>query len=441
MTANLPVVPSRESLHAGRDNAAGQGKVQPRNVDRFYTRRQPPAGPESFHDQMQRVQRVVGPEAAGARGNDVRGGPGQVDRRDIDRRDNDRRDNDRRDNGGVNAKTGNIEVPRQDGGAGQGGKDSSPRGNQRFGNGNGPNNAGIGPSAGTGPKDSPARMAPGADEGITQNKPPAASGSSKENSSGGNSAAQDSRHNDRGGWSKFGPPSGRSAGEGGNAGRSEQTTSPASRSNDQGRVPRSDSTPDTRKGGDSPNWQKFPSTGDRQSGDRGSSDRQTGDRGGQSDKGGTPTQTQTPRTQDDRGGWQRFPSNSDHGSRPSDMPANRNDRTDSADRGGNSKPPLELHRPIVTPRQPEVRDMPRNNTPPPARTPEVRNEPRYSPPQQRSEPRYTPPQRSESRSSSPSPRTESHRESHGSSGSSSHGGGNDRGSHGDSKSSSNPKQR
>ena len=66
MTANLPVVPSRESLHAGSSNGAPAG-IQTRNSDRFFTKHAPPAArQESFHDQMQRVQRVVGPEAAGA---------------------------------------------------------------------------------------------------------------------------------------------------------------------------------------------------------------------------------------------------------------------------------------------------------------------------------------------------------------------------------------
>ena len=67
MTANLPVVPSRESLHAGNGNAGAPAGIQTRNSDRFFTRHAPPAArQESFHDQMQRVQRVVGPEAAGA---------------------------------------------------------------------------------------------------------------------------------------------------------------------------------------------------------------------------------------------------------------------------------------------------------------------------------------------------------------------------------------
>src|SRR5262249_29957239 len=83
------------------------------------------------------------------------------------------------------------------------------------------------------------------------------------------------------------------------------------------------------------------------------------------------------RTQEDRGGWQRFPSNSDRGSR-SDSSSGRGDRGDS----GGSKPPLELHRPIVTPRN-DSRGDSRNDqryTPPPARMPDTHNEqPRYTP--------------------------------------------------------------
>jgi hypothetical protein len=427
--------------------------VQPRQVDRFYTRHQPPAGPESFHDQMQRVQRVVGPEAAGAQTNvktDYHAGPAQVERHDLGGNAS----------GGVNARRGNVEVPRvdvpetrgangvghqpniegnghgavrSDAGGGnnagnEGGKEASPGGSRRFGNGNGPNNAGIGPSAGPGPKDSPANMAPGADD-LAQNKAPASGNAGKDTS--GATSTQDNKRGDRGGWSKFGSPAGKS--DSGNAGRQEQTTPPASRSTDQGRVPRSDNTPDSGRGkNDNSNWQKFPGTGQ-------GNDRPVGEHGGQSqDRSVTPAQT--PGRSDDRGGWQRFPSNSDHGARPTGTPAN-----DSSDRsGGNSKPPLELHRPIVTPRQPETRNEPRYTPPPPSRT-DTRSEPRYTPPPApRSEPRYTPSpsgsQRSEPRYTPPA-RTETHHDSHSSSGSSSRSSGGDHGSHSDSKSSSNPKQR
>src|ERR1041385_4309677 len=66
MTANLPVVPSRESLHAGNKAGAPAG-IQTRNSDRFFTKHAPPvARQESFHDQAARVQRIVGPEASHA---------------------------------------------------------------------------------------------------------------------------------------------------------------------------------------------------------------------------------------------------------------------------------------------------------------------------------------------------------------------------------------
>ncbi|HEX4603508.1 MAG TPA: DUF6600 domain-containing protein [Candidatus Angelobacter sp.] len=352
MTGNVPVVPTKESLHSGSGGGGAPSGIQTRNTDRFYTRHQPPAGPESFHDQAARVQRVVGPEAAGAQGGaqgNVRGdfhaGPGQVERHDIGA------------NTGVNAKTGIAEVPRV-GGA-------------------------------PGPKDSPGRMATGANEGMAQNNGSAANNGPNSNSSG-NASTDNRRDNrDRRGWSKFGPPPGHS--NGGVGEPAGQNGTPQSRSNDVGHAPRTDSSP-----------------------------------------------AQTPRTQEDRG-WQRFPQNNDHGAKPNDVPVNRNDRVDPNGSSG-SKPPLELHRPIVTPRQPDVHND-QHSTPTPTQTPAVHNEPRYSPPPQRSEPRYSPPQRSEPRYSPPPQRTESHHESShgGNSGSSSHSGGSDRGSHSDSKSSSNPK--
>src|SRR5262249_26102313 len=59
MTANLPVVPSRENLRVARDGGM-PGSIRPLNNGRFYTQHQPPAGPESFHNQVDRMQRVVG---------------------------------------------------------------------------------------------------------------------------------------------------------------------------------------------------------------------------------------------------------------------------------------------------------------------------------------------------------------------------------------------
>jgi hypothetical protein len=468
MTAQVPVVPSRDNLHYRDGGSGAQGSVQPRNVDRFYTRHQPPAGPESFHDQRIRVEHVVRPEAGPAQGNmrtDVHAGPEKVERHDLGRNAdiNANRGNmqvprtDGADDRGANKRRGNMEAPRVDDTDARGanganatgrqpnvdssrgirsdsgnntgndaGKDSSPNGFRRFGNGNGPNNGGIGPNAGANPKESPARMAPGADD-LAQNTTPANS-APRDNS--GNSA-QDNKRGDRG-WSKFGPP-GKSTGDSGNAGRSDQNSQPTPRSNDQGRVPRSDSTPDSRRGNDSPNWQKFPSTGQNQGNGQVEHNSQSPDRG--------TSPAQTPGHSDDRGGWQRFPSNSDRNSRS----GSGNQGNDSAERsGGNNKQPLDLHRQVVTPKPPEPRTMPSPRSEPqytPSPRSEPRNEPRYSPPS-RSEPRYTPPpssQRSDQPRYSPPARTESHHESHSNS-SSSHGS-SDRGSHNDSKSSSNPKQR
>jgi hypothetical protein len=333
MTAQVPVVPTRESLHAGSGTAGAPSGIQPRSTDRFFTRHQPPAVPESFHDQAARVQRVVGPEvvggtSSGAQGN-VRSGAGQMDRRAMGGANASGNINsDVNAHGSVNERTRNVEGPRQD-------------------------NTGM----------------------------PAG---------GGDTVQQNMREN-RGGWSKFGPLAGHT-----NGGVGEGAT-PMSRSNDGGRVQRNDATPDLRRGNandDGPNWQKFPSAGARTSP---SNDRPSG---GQPDRSITPSGSQTPssHTQEGQGGWQRFPSNADRGAQGS---SNRPS-------GGNSKPPLELHRPIVMPRD--------TNT---------GSEPRYSPSPARSEPRYSPPPRSEP---------------HGNS-SSSHGGSGDRGGHSDSRSSSNPKQR
>jgi FecR protein len=113
MTANVPVVPTRESLNAGRFNGAGPAAAQTRSNERFFTQHQPPAArQESFHDQAARMQRVVGSEGAAQnsrsgeiRGNEARGNnevrnnegrsAAQVDRRDGSG------------NTGVNARTGN----------------------------------------------------------------------------------------------------------------------------------------------------------------------------------------------------------------------------------------------------------------------------------------------------------------------------------------------
>lgn len=279
MTANLPVVPSRESLRATPRGVGSASSVQPRSNERFFTQHRPPAGPESFHNQVEHVQRVVGPQ-------------------------------------GINAHTGIAEVPRNDHPSGATvGEPRGSEGNGRFarpeGN-NGENNGRFG--------------RPEGNNAATSNESP------------------------HSGWSKFGSPTGRSGGEpGSNGPRSEQ--SPVMRSNDQGRVSRTDSASGPQNAG----------------------------------------------SQNERGGWQRFPSNEDRGARPQSNDAPRNDRVGSGESG---KPPLELHRPIVTPRQ-DSRPDTRNDQgyrPPP----ESRGNDRYSPPQPRGNDRYSPPSRSNDRYSPPS---------------------------------------
>ncbi|HET9363599.1 MAG TPA: hypothetical protein VFP71_01290, partial [Candidatus Angelobacter sp.] len=322
MTANLPVVPSRESLRATPRGIGSASSVQPRSNERFFTQHQPPAGPESFHNQVEHVQRVVGPQ-------------------------------------GINAHTGIAEVPRNDHPAGASVESRGSENNGRFGR------------SESGSSESNGRFNHPEGNNATSNESP------------------------RSGWSKFGSSSAHSGGEpGSNGPRSEQ--SPVMRSNDQGRVPRTDNSERSNDQG------RVPRT-DSASG------------------------SQNAGSQYERGGWQRFPSNNDRGARPNDTPATRNDRVDSS---GSGKPPLELHRPIVTPRQdsrPDTRTD-QGYRPPP----ESRGNDRYSPPSRGESPRYSPPSRSEPRYSPPS---------RSSGGSSSSRGGGERSGGGHESRSSGPKQR
>ena len=60
MTANVPVVPTHESLQPGRNGArTGMSSVQPVNSGRFFTRNTPPSGPPAFHEQANRMQQVM----------------------------------------------------------------------------------------------------------------------------------------------------------------------------------------------------------------------------------------------------------------------------------------------------------------------------------------------------------------------------------------------
>src|SRR5262249_5595158 len=74
MTANLPVVPTRESLHAGGAAAAG---IQAKNNDRFFTHHAPPTGLPSFHDQAADVGRVVQAHGGNGGGFDNANGQGR----------------------------------------------------------------------------------------------------------------------------------------------------------------------------------------------------------------------------------------------------------------------------------------------------------------------------------------------------------------------------
>lgn len=291
MTANLPVVPSRESLHAGSKAGAPAG-IQTRNSDRFFTKHAPPAArQESFHDQAARVQRVVGPEAAGAS---------------------------RATNGAQNTSTGQHSL-----------NESGRRIESGMNNSHAPttgNNAGAG-----------------------------------------NNAAQDRTHD---GWNKFGSPGSRSGGEVGN-GRSESSGNP-----------RSSSGGASSAGGN-----------DRQINGRQMSDHQINSGVSQSSDHSAGQASHTPES----GGWQKFPSRSDngsgvgrgttqdhgpvqdhssvidHGSGPGISAADRVDHAAQGNSGGNSRPPLDLHRPIVTPRE------------------QPSSQPRSTPPAQHNEPRYNPP--------------------------------------------------
>jgi hypothetical protein len=315
MTANLPVVPSRESLHAGNGNSGAPAGIQTRNSDHFFTRHAPPAArQESFHDQMQRVQRVVGPEAVGASHGNSGGGA----------------------NGGQNSSAGQHSFNEK-------GRTESGMNNAHAPNG----------------------------------------GSSAAGYSG--NTAQDHSRPDHSGWSKFGSSAGRSGGDLAN-GRSDSSGSPRS-----------------------------PSSGlnNRQINDRQMSGRQVNDRQindhqinsgmSQSPDRNAGQSSHTPES----GGWQKFPSSADHGSSagrgpvqgspaidhgsgPGVSAADRVDHAAQGNSGGNSRPPLDLHRPIVTPRE-----QPGNASPA-----QRGSEPRYNPPAQHNEPRYNPPaQRNDSRGS------------------------------------------
>jgi hypothetical protein len=338
MTANLPVVPSRESMHAGKGNAGAPAGIQTRNSDRFFTKHAPPAArQESFHDQMQRVQRVVGPEAAGATHANV---------------------------SGVNARTGNTDSPRSGATNGQ----NTNSGQHSL-------------------NDGGRRIESGMNNAHSSNSGSATAGSPS-------SSTQDHSRPDRSGWNKFGSPSGRSGGDVGN-GRAESAGNP--------RV--SSSGANNRQINDR-------QVNDRQINGRQMNDHQINSGMSQSSDRNAGQNSHTPES----GGWQKFPSSADHGSSagrgpvqdhssvvdhgsgPGISAADRVDHAPQGNSGGSSRPPLDLHRPIVTPRE-----QPGNSSPA-----QRGSEPRYNPPAQHNEPRYNPPaQHNEPRYNPPAPRSES----------------------------------
>lgn len=308
MTGNLPVVPTRASLHTGAETRPA---IVPRSDGRFFTHRQPPAALPGFQDQRQRVQQVVerhspNGEIPGARNGDFGGRAAQG----------------RGGESGGGFHTQPATVNRSGGGAVANGQNQN--GNRvdhsdwhSFGRGgndrNAPGRAGSGGAEGaaTRPAIVPRNAGPGASD---HSGPSSIDGAARFPRGNAGSAQQNDRGN-QGGWNKFGSPArGRSGADmGDRGGRVDQQ--PASRPGGQNDA-----------GADRGGFHRFPSGNDRPSAQP---DRPSG---GQQPSG-------------DRGGWERFPSGGGQNGGP-------------ANRGGNdrqSRPPLELNKPIVTPRPPETR--------------------------------------------------------------------------------------
>ena len=297
MTGNVPVVPTRDSLHAG---GVREG-MQSRGNDRFFTHRQPPAALPGFHDQQQRVERTMqahnpGGEIPGARGG-FHTQPGAANR-----------------SGG--------EFHTQPGVANRsGGMNGNPAvvGRQDQ------NGRGAGDRVGANDHNAPGHM---------------------ENPGG----AQSNDRGNRGGWSKFGPPAGgRSTVDMNDKGGRADQHSPASGGSSS---PTSRDRYNPSAGGqngsseDRGGFHRFPST----SGNDHPSSQPDRSSSGPDRSSSQPDRSNSgPQSSGDRGGWQRFPSNSS--GRQNDSPAGRGN-------DGGGKPQLELNKPIVTPRNspPDVRN-------------------------------------------------------------------------------------
>jgi hypothetical protein len=293
VTGNLPVVPTRESLHAGAESRLGESGLQPRNTDRFFARKQPPAAAPAFHEQVNQVQRVMQGRIGNAQIPNTPGGK---------------------------TPTGNTPVGKQEspGGGNRGAEINSHRSQPGRGRDAGNESLGVG---GRGNAERSAEPAAG----------------------------------DRGGWTKFGSPSTRvnDSGRSGNAGPS-RSSGPASRGNVS--IPRNDGNPNGRSNSGPGANTSAPSNEDRGGFRRfpgdGSAPPSESTPRGESPKGSGPVDRERGDRGVDRnnGGWQRFPANSGPGSREND--GRQNDNSGGRDRssGPRSKPILELNKPIVTPR-------------------------------------------------------------------------------------------
>jgi len=361
MTAAVPVVPTRESLSTGGAGRTPQQLgIQTRNQDRFFTRQKPEVGPPAFHEQQNQMQNVIQGRTGGAQ---VPTQPRGIE-------------------GSPASQTG------QAGQTGQGGLQGS-QGRPEF-HGQPTSGSRVGDARGKaeGPVNSGSTGAP--TPGTAQ---PIQNSNGKPTTVDRGNTSVDQNSN-RGGWSKFGTPSGRSSSPSSDSGRIN-TAPPASNPHvDNAQVPR-------------------------------------GSNGGGVN---TPSPSGAPNNvpRNDDHGFQRFPNTSGTSNRGTSVP-----NTNS----GSGKPPLQLDRPIVTPRNEGRRtDSPRAESPrsqPPASStrPEIRNEPRNVPPPSSS--------RSDNRSRSSSGNSSSH-SSHSSSGSShgsDHGSSHSGSDKSSSKSSSNSKNR
>ena len=343
MTGNLPVVPTRGSLHTGGGDAPVRMSVRPRQEERFYTRHHPPAGPPSFNDQVSRMQQVVGAHTQPAQVPMTRGSDGQ----------------------GVKP-SGIYRIPPsgQQGDSSRGGFHTQP---------------GV----------------------VNRTDSPQQSGNAEApNRGGGWNGGQEPRERNRGGWRSFGGGNRPDAGNQGSGNQGSENQGSGNQGSMRGpgnvEVPRrgnggnpATASPEPQQH-DRGGWQRFPSpaggNGNR-SQDSAPSGPRGGDRGNPYDRGGAPDRNMPGQRSGEDGGFRRFPAPSerapeqpsrtypDRGPR-NDSPVNRGDRTDSGSRPF-SKPRLDLEKPIVRPRStPAVHMEQRRESPPPReRMPEIRSEP------------------------------------------------------------------